>query len=71
MQGASEITIDDIRGAAARAEANPDRVFYKIVEERSAELSRWANKCREPDYRPGALAAAAVSATGDRVPAGQ
>jgi hypothetical protein len=64
MQGPSEITIADLKMAAARAEANPDRVFYKIVQDRSVKLSAWANACRETDYRPGALAAAVVSATG-------
>jgi hypothetical protein len=61
MQGPSEVTIEDIRRAAKHAEANPDRVFYEIVRRRSAELSKWAEQCRETDARPGALAAAAVS----------
>ena len=61
MQGPSEITIDDIRQAADHARANPDRVFYDIVRGRSIELKAWADRCRETDESPGALAAAAVS----------
>jgi hypothetical protein len=61
MQGPSEITIEDIRRAAGHASPNPDRVFYKIVQQRSAELRDWTAKCLEPDYRPGALAAASAS----------
>jgi hypothetical protein len=65
MQGPSEISINDIKAAAAKARPNPDRVFFRVVEQRSIELTRWANECRETDFRPGALAAASVSATAD------
>jgi hypothetical protein len=62
MQGPSEITMRDIKSAAAAARANPDRVFYRVVRERSEELEKWAGDCREPDFRPGALASASPSA---------
>ena len=61
MQGPSEVTIEDIERAAEHAKGNPDRVFYAIVQRRSAELSKWANRCHGTDDRPGALAAASVS----------
>jgi hypothetical protein len=65
MQGPTEVTIADIKAAAAHAEANPDRVFYRIVKDRSRQLSEWAQEARDVvDLRPGALSAAAVSATG-------
>jgi hypothetical protein len=66
MQGPTEITIDDIRPAATHAHANPDRVFYKVVRQRSVDLAAWSNRCSKCDFRLGALAATAVSATGPR-----
>jgi hypothetical protein len=66
MQGPTEITIDDIRRAATHAHANPDRVFYKVVHQRSVDLAAWSNRCSACDFRRGALAATAVSATGPR-----
>jgi hypothetical protein len=65
MQGPREITIDDIRRAAGHAKANPDRVFYKIVRDRSNRLADWASGCFEPDYSPGALGATVVSAASE------
>ena len=62
MQGPSEITIDDIRSAAASAHANPDRVFYRVVLARCEDLRSWADECREADLSPGALASASPSA---------
>jgi len=59
MEGPSEITLDDIRRAAAHAHPNPDRVFSKIVKERSASLRSWSADCDEIDYSPGALAGTA------------
>jgi hypothetical protein len=61
MQGPSELTIDDLHTAASRARPNPDRVFYKVVLDRSAKLASWAETCDGTDCRPGALAAAWAS----------
>jgi hypothetical protein len=66
MQGPDEITIEEIKKAAADAKPNPDRVFFRIVENRAAKLTDWAKACGPTDFRPGALAAAAVSATSDQ-----
>jgi hypothetical protein len=63
MQGPSEITIADIRAAAGAAHPNRDRVLYRVVMQRCEDLAEWAKDCDEPDYRPGALAAASHSGT--------
>ena len=41
MQGPSEITIEDLKTAVTRAQANTDRVFYRIAQDRSAKLLEW------------------------------
>jgi hypothetical protein len=65
MQGPREITIDDIKRAASHAKANPDRVFYAIVSDRSVRLAEWAGGCLEPDFAPGALGSTVISATAE------
>jgi hypothetical protein len=62
MQGAREITLDKLQSAARAAHDNPDRYLSAVAEDRAKKLKAWAQGCHEPDFGPGALAAAPTSA---------
>lgn len=59
MQAGREITIGEIKAAAAQQKVNPDQVFSQIAEERRAQLAAWSDSCQAPDTSPGAWAAVA------------
>jgi hypothetical protein len=61
MQGPSEVTINEIKAVAEDAHANPDKVFFRIVQNRRAKLADWADRCRDIATAPGALASAVAS----------
>jgi hypothetical protein len=58
MHGPREVSFDDLRRAAEKAQDNPDRYLSKIATDRAAKLREWAGDCHGVDYSPGALAAA-------------
>jgi hypothetical protein len=66
MQSGTEVTIECIEKAASWQHQNPDLVFYRIAQELAEGLSNWTTQCDHIDFRPGAMAAAAVSAAGTR-----
>jgi hypothetical protein len=61
MQGPRELTFDELQTAASKAEDNPDRLLSAVAEDRAKKLTAWAQGCHEPDFGPGALAAAPMS----------
>lgn len=58
MQGSREISFDELERVAKLAEDNPDRYLSAVAEDRAMKLTEWAKACHQPDYGPGALAAA-------------
>jgi hypothetical protein len=58
MHGPREVSFDDLRRAAAKAEDNPDRYLSEVATDRAVKLRVWAGDCHGVDYSPGALAAA-------------